>query len=346
MIKRMHLSPYLRRLLLFILGICVGILSLTVISAIWYLQSFSQASNLSVSRLTTIISQAKQQLPQQQTTTFLILGLDQRNDALESTLLTDTIIIARVDVEQNTITLLPVPRDLWIDELKTKINALYYYGKQKENTTPAVYTAEEIGRITGVTFDYWVVINYQKLDDLVDQMGGITIDVPQSFTDNNYPNPDYLTDPVQPIYTTVSFQTGIQTMNGERTLAYVRSRSSDDLLEGSDLARSSRQTQVFNALIKQISEPSLFYKPDRIGSLYRFWHENMETNISDSSLVALGLSLNPHSLSYKTVSIPASFSDDKQILFNPPLSKYGLWVWEPRDSSWEELREFIKNTMQ
>ena len=63
---------------------------------------------------------------------FLVLGLDERNDALEKTTTTDTIIFASLSLKDFKLNLIPTPRDLWFYEKETKINGLYPMSTESE----------------------------------------------------------------------------------------------------------------------------------------------------------------------------------------------------------------------
>lgn len=332
-----------RNIALFILGNIIGLCAMITLVAFFYLSTFLSSSHLTFSELKTIVSTGYSQRKQfeNKQITFLILGLDQRDDSFESTLLTDTLMLASLDLTNSQLTMLAIPRDLWINELKTKVNALYFYGEERDDTTGPEFTKEELERITGAPIDYWLLMNYNDLPKLVDLVGGISVDVPQSFTDNEYPNPDYLIDQNNQIYQTIQFNKGLQHMNGNRALAYVRSRHSESE-EGSDISRSKRQMHVFQAVISKLSARSLVTNPGQLGTLYRFWKDSVDTDASDDTLISIGLNLQPTTIAIESKAIPVGTATDPEaVLVNPPVSKYGLWVWEPKDPSWKELREFI-----
>src|SRR3989344_7033849 len=288
-------------IVLFILGNIIGLTVIITTLIYLYLSTFLSNAHLTFSELKSIVSSAYSQKDQFENrhVTFLILGLDQRSDALESTLLTDTIILASLTTDNlpaspagGQLTTISIPPHLWIHELKTKVNALYFYGEQRDNTTGPEFTMEELERIMGASIDYYVVMNYNDLDELVDLVGGIEVDVPQSFIDEKYRNPDYLSDQTKPIYQTVQFNKGLQNFDGKRALAYVRSRHSESE-EGSDSSRSKRQAQVFQGIMKKLSNRSLITNPKQMGNIYRFWKESVSTDLSDHEALALGLNLTP-----------------------------------------------------
>lgn len=333
----------IRRITGIIMGAFLAILTLVGVFTFSYIATFSKVSNVPVSTIwhTGIIGWKNSSTFDGRTVTFLILGLDKRDDAFEKTLLTDTMMIARLNPSDRTLNLLPLPRDIWIHDYKTKINALYFYGG-----TPL--TTSVVESITGLTIDYYVILNYQKLPAFVDSLEGITVTVEKGFTDNHYPNPYYTEDGKNgPPYVTIMFEEGTQILNGEQTLEYVRSRGSDDTTEGSDEARSRRQLHVVNGLFDRLKDKNILINPGATGAVYRLWKEHVETNISDSDIVSFARIIGTHPVPIQSVHIPTSSDNiSTPVLVHPPITKYGLWVWEPADGSWENLHEFIEQTMQ
>ncbi|MBI4130090.1 LCP family protein [Candidatus Roizmanbacteria bacterium] len=339
-----------RRIVLFLGCVIIGFVVLCVILANQYLSAFSVSSGLSFNQLWALVTTTRNQQDHfnNKKLTFLILGLDKRNDEFEKTLLTDTIILASLNTDSGQLTMIPIPRDLWIPELHTKVNALYFYGEDRAGTTGPVFTAGEISRITGVPIDYYVVLNYQQLPELIDAVNGIEVTVEQSFTDDQFPNPRYIqeaSESGEPIYISVSFHAGKQWMSGERALNYVRSRHSESE-EGSDLARSRRQTAVVQALLSRLKQRETLLSPDTLGNVYQFWRNRIETNLADAEAGTLGLVTYNKQLSFSSVAIPTVSSQNQPaLLLHPPTATYGQWVWEPRDKSWEELQTFIQNNL-
>lgn len=314
------------------------ICAVALVSTITYISLFSVASGLRIGTITNIIKTAYKNRAtfKEKDITFLLLGLDKRNDSLEHTLLTDTILFASLTTNNGKLTTVSLPRDLWIPALQTKVNALYFYGQKDGN--PLQYINRELQTITGISPSYYVVLNYNDLKALIDSLGGIEVTVERAFVDTEYPNPNYQEGSTEPIYTTVSFQQGKQWLDGEKALAFVRSRHSETV-EGSDIARSSRQTIVFQSILSRIKSRAVVQNPTTLGRLYRFWDEKIETNLTDSEAGALVFSLRGKPITTASKQIP------DLLLVHPPVSKYGLWVWEPRDPSWEELKEFMKENL-
>ena len=236
---------------------------------------------------------------------------------MESTLLTDTILFASLNPQSGKLLLVPLPRDLWIKNYRTKINSLYFYNK-----------IDYIQTVLGQPVHHTLILNYHQLPQLIDLLGGIEVSVDKGFTDSQYPQGSS--------FTTISFSPGTQTLNGDRTLQYIRSRQSEDIEEGTDLARNQRQMQVFNALINKLRTKSVLANPTALGKLYRYWQDNITTDLSDPGILAVLFSLFPQvNIQITSQSLPS------ELLTPPPVRKYGLWVWEPRDPTWSQIHQFI-----
>ena len=98
---------------------------------------------------------------------------------------------------------------------------------------------------SGIGINYFVGVDFDAFKQAVDAVGGINIDVPAGFTDNQYPAGEC--DEGNCGYETVRFNAGVQHMNGATALIYARSRHGNNG-QGSDFARSRRQQQIIVAL--------------------------------------------------------------------------------------------------
>lgn len=100
---------------------------------------------------------------------------------------------AHLDPKNQEITLLSIPRDIYVSydnkTRATKINALYPIGQSYG--TGINLLAEKIAEITGQPVDHYVVIDFSGFKQIVDALGGISVDVPQNIYDNEYPNNNY-----------------------------------------------------------------------------------------------------------------------------------------------------------
>jgi LCP family protein required for cell wall assembly len=174
---------------------------------------------------------------------ILVLGVDKRADGGDQN--ADVIIIAHLDLVNHRLAGVSLPRDLLVEIPgvgEDKINGSYNYGVVASPDDPVAGVAkvrDTVESVFGIPIDGYVLIDFDGFSDVVDAMGGITVDVPYEIYDDEYPTEDYGV-------TTIHFDPGVQDMNGEQALIYVRTRHAD-----SDDARRERQLDVIRAIFEQ-----------------------------------------------------------------------------------------------
>lgn len=119
--------------------------------------------------------------------------------------LTDTMMFASIDTERKHVTLVSLPRDIWVripttsgDEFASKINAVYQTGLFPNNypDVPKKYTGDHgaselvrkvVGDIVGQPVDNYVAINFDGFKQVVQTLDGVEVNVERSFVDPLYP---------------------------------------------------------------------------------------------------------------------------------------------------------------
>ena len=187
-------------------------------------------------------------------------------------------------------------------------------------------------RLLGIPIDYFVGLDFTAFQQAVDAVGGVDIDVPAGFTDNQYPACAADTCP----YITISFNAGEQHMNGARALIYARSRHGDNG-QGSDFARSRRQQQILTALkAKVLSIGGIGDLPNLLNAL----GGNVDTNMSiDDAEAIYNLVSGVDSSSILHVSL-----DDTNFLYECGYpTNCGADYLFAHDSSYATVAHFIQN---
>ncbi|WP_255603091.1 LCP family protein [Oscillochloris sp. ZM17-4] len=184
----------------------------------------------------------------QETLNILLLGTDARPTDTEPTR-TDAIVLVRLERDSGRVSMLSIPRDLWVTYPsggEGRINAAFAVGEKKYGPGGGAALAKStVGKLLGVEVDQFVLINFQGFKTLIDQLGGITVDVPEAISDPAYPTDDFRT-------ISVSFAAGPQQMDGEHALIYARTRHAD-----SDFGRNQRQQLVLMAIFNRVRERGL-----------------------------------------------------------------------------------------
>ena len=179
---------------------------------------------------------------------------------------TDTIMLAHIDTEMDVLNIMSIPRDTMSNQSRyvKKINAAYGVGG-KANIEQL---KSEITDLLGVQVDRYVVVNLDAFEQVIDAIGGVTIDVPD---DMKYK------DPYQDLVINIS--KGPQTLNGEQAIGFVRFR--DGYVDG-DLGRIEAQQLFIEALINQMTSPSIVNKIPELANIVK---TNMDTDMTVQEMI-------------------------------------------------------------
>lgn len=178
---------------------------------------------------------------------ILLLGSDDDLKFQPDALLSQTMIVASIDATHHQVTLLSLPRDLWVPipgHGEAKIDLAYKLG----GAALARATVEQRFKIP---IHYYAWVGLGGLVHVIDRVGGVDVDVLHPVLDDNYPN-----DFTGSGYGTerVYLAAGPQHLDGRHALQYVRSRHGDLL---SDFGRSMRQQQVILAMQRRTAGMNL-----------------------------------------------------------------------------------------
>lgn len=254
--------------------------------------------------------------------------------------LTDTIMLVSYHHQTGAITLISLPRDLWIDSLKAKINTAYYYGNQKKSGGGLILAKAAVEEVVNQPIHYVAVIDFDGFKNVINLVEGIEIDVPQTFDDYKYPIPGKETaQPETDRYEHLHFEMGKEGMDGERALKYVRSRNSSSD-QGTDFARSNRQQQVMVALQQKLLSTQTLLNPQKLSGLLNLATSSLETNIPPDAIPAIAkLAIQFDRKKLTNVNL-------EQYLINPPPQKYqGQWVLIGKDETWTQIQQYIQNLL-
>ena len=176
---------------------------------------------------------------------IVVMGLDSRGNE-GTTTRTDSIILVGVNPRRLNVSLLSIPRDIFIDVPGyglQRINSINVLAEVEEPGTGPALLADSVENSFGIGVDNYIRLDFQAFTAMVDAVGGIKINVPYVIVDNAFPTPDYGT-------VSVRFEEGLQKMDGDTALIYARTRHQDD-----DYRRAERQQQVIGALSRKLLNP-------------------------------------------------------------------------------------------
>ncbi len=180
----------------------------------------------------------------------------------------DTIILASYEPDNHLLDFVTVPRDTYhkvpgYDYLgQHKINAVFGFGK-KDGGGDGMKT--QVSQILGVPIHYYVVANYQSISAIVNTVGGVEVNIDQyMYYDDPQCNP--------PLH--INFAPGVQVLNGQQAIEYLRWRKNNDgTADTGDVTRTQRQIQFVKTLIK--TAISSFKYEDIINTCYKYVETDM-----------------------------------------------------------------------
>lgn len=274
-------------------------------------------------------------------TNILLLGVSGGQHAGAD--LTDTMLVLSLNLRAHTMVMISVPRDIWSDTLKDKVNSAYHYGEEKKKGGGFILSKTVVEDIVGIPVHYVFMIDFSGFQDIIDLVGGVDVNVPAAFTDPQFPIAGRENDLCEGDltfacrYEPLHFDQGLQQMNGTRALAYVRSRHAEGD-EGSDFARSRRQQDVLLALKAKLVRPTVWITQQPF-AIYRALVAATDTDMNIGELATVGkLLLQTPADRIKKITI-------EPLLENPPLFLYGKYVLVPKES-WEAVQTFINHALQ
>jgi LCP family protein required for cell wall assembly len=220
--------------------------------------------------LCTILGQSVESLNELEPINVLLLGVSEDID----TRLTDTIILCSYNPQEQTASMLSIPRDTFVGtdknnaKGKDKINSLYTKGVEK--------TVSAVENITGVEIDYYVVVNTNALIEIVDIIGGVKFDVPIDMTYD---------DPTQDLH--INLKAGMQKINGEKAEQLLRFRHNNDGTSypaeygDNDFGRMKTQRNFITETIKQTINIKNIINVRKITNTI---FKNVETNMTKEDI--------------------------------------------------------------
>lgn len=200
-------------------------------------------------------------------TNFLLIGVP--GEPWPAPYLSDSIEVVSISQDKKDVFVVALPRDLLVkipgSKYETRINALY---AMEQSPT---LLQEKVQEITGLQTQYWVVIDLQLIEKVVDAVDGVDVEVKKDIYDPRFPTVDRR-------YETFSISAGPQHLDGKTAIKYIRSRHQDQ----GDFSRIERQQQIMDALRLKALDPK--YLPKLLTLFSEFQNK---TNISIGEIKTL-----------------------------------------------------------
>lgn len=282
-------------------------------------------------------------------TNFLLLGRGGgTHDGAE---LTDTMIVASFDKQTESLVMLSIPRDFYVQteyygssrineiarNVKSRLMKQNKYSESEAEKEGIKTLTNKIEDIVELDIQYYAMIDFTGFKAVVDALDGIDVDVPANIYDTTYPADTGWG------YQTFSIKKGLQHLDGSMALKYARSRHTT-----SDFDRALRQQQVIQAIKTKGLELKTLTSPTKIRKLYESIEQNFQTDMSLGELISVAkLAANLPSermLSKVLVDEPTM---EGGFLATPPRENYGgAFVLIPYSGDMEEIHRYTRLLFQ
>ena len=196
--------------------------------------------------------------------------------------LTDTIILAKINTEIPSVTMLSIPRDLYVeytsstnDERRGKINRVYEDNLVKWEQYAIDKLSNKISEITWQKIDHYVNVDFEWFVEIIDILDWVDVTVTENLVDNQFPDWNLW-------YTTFILRKWTWTLDWETALKYSRSRYST-----SDFDRSLRQQQVIKAIQTKVMDLGYLRSPTKTRNLFSAMRRNIKTDLDIKTILSL-----------------------------------------------------------
>ncbi len=246
--------------------------------------------------------------------TALISGIDSRNGLVRSSL-SDVNILVTVNTQTHQVLMVSTPRDYFVPFSNTgtndKLTHTGWYGIE--------VCMDTIGDLYGVDIDYYFRVNFEGFVNIIDALGGVTVDSEKSFTAGGY-----------------SFSKGQNTLNGAQALVFARERKS--FAEG-DRQRGRNQMAVIRAVINKALSPELLTS---YNSLLKAVEGSFEMSVPYDLIAAMVREQLDTGAAWNIVSYSVTGSDSYA---TSPLLGMNVYVMVPDEATVNTAKGLIDQVM-
>jgi LCP family protein required for cell wall assembly len=250
---------------------------------------------------------------------ILLLGLDTRGATNGDGIRSDTMIVVSINQSKKTVALLSLPRDLWVEIPgfgSNRINSSYLFGEQNKAGGGPPLAKLTVERNFGLPIHYFAQVDFAGFRQIIDAIGGITIDVKKPLIDAEFPTDDY---GLKRIY----IPAGVQHFNGKTALEYARSRHAD-----SDFGRNQRQQEVLLAVREQGVNLGILTNNE----LQQALQGAIKTDLNSGEILSLAqMAITMNRANIRTFSVDANYTERVNIAGNDVLRP-----------DWTAIRKLLK----
>jgi LCP family protein required for cell wall assembly len=273
---------------------------------------------------------------------ILLLGIG--GDGHDGAYLTDTIMLSSLKPSTKEVALFSIPRDLTVPVEGSyswrKINSINALAEAQQKGSGPQTTSVAIGNLLDTPVNYYVLADFDGFINIINEVGGIDVNVENTFDDYSYPirgqedNPNYYAR-----YEHLHFDKGPQKMDGITALKYARSRHALGT-EGSDFARARRQQIILEAVKEKLLSRQTLLNPVVITKLITEFNKDISTNLSAWEILKIWSMFKDVD---RSKIINKVFSDAPDGLLVSGRGTDGAYILTPRSGNFNEIQDTVKN---
>lgn len=254
--------------------------------------------------------------PHMDNTSILFVGIDDSDlRKFSSGSRTDALMLATFNEQQKSVKLLSIPRDSYVYIPSKGYNDKINHAYGKGGITSTIETVEGL---LDIPVDYYVNLNFNAFIDIVDALGGIEVEVPYTFSEQDSKDRQ----------NAIHLQAGLQELNGEEALALARTRKLD-----SDVERGKRQQEILKAIAnKAISVKAI----TKYSNVIEAVGDNMKTDLSFSEMKSF--------IDYATAG--SKLTIESLTLGGTDNYINGIYYYQIDQSSLDEIKQTLKNHLE
>lgn len=300
---------------------------------------------------------------------LMLLGMRGENIPGGGTL-ADTIMILSIIPKENKISMISIPRDLYVDNPvwgnKTKINAVYAAGEENGKKQGLPEMEKVLSDVTGLPIEYGVSINFTGFKQLIDAIGGVEITLAQPFEEAVQFDEPHVCDPnvftvptgtyeikknkrgkitaTYPLCTNphkecggdFRLPAGKQTLMGDQALCYARSRATSN-----DFERAKRQQQIIQLVKEKLLSAGTLTDFGKLNGILNSLGDNVRSDLQAWEMKKF------YDL-YTGMQNPQTYqrvleNSEEGLLYNPPQTKETGYILLPIGDNYNKIREMAKN---
>ncbi len=288
-------------------------------------------------------------------------------------LLADTIMVASIFPEKKEISLVSIPRDLYVTvpgtNDKQKINAVYFYGEENEHNGGGIKNMKKIiEEITGQPIHYAIAINFKGFEQAVDAIGGLDIHLNEPFSEPLQFHQEHVCDPN--VFTVksgnfevkknekgkivaqyplcynhdeecggvFSLPAGNIHLDGEKALCYVRSR-----MTSTDFDRARRQQEIIKLFKEKLLSTGTLTNFNKVNALLNSLGDNVKTDMEGWEMKKL-LDIYKDMDDQITIKQKVLENSEEGLLYAPQnTSPQQGYILLPRGDNYNRIKDLFSN---